>query len=577
MDFSVFSNAWGYALIALLFGGSIFIHELGHFLAAKAFGLKVLRFSIGFGPKLFQWQGKDGCKYIISLLPLGGYVAIPQLVDMGKLEGEEEEDAPKTRGLPQASWLAKICVSAAGALFNVILAFVLALIISFVGIPEQEALQSTSVGSLENITDANGVKYESPAKSAGLKEGDKIIAIDGQNVSNFEDIIELVAIGSGRDKKGAPLAKIKIEREGKTLNFDVKPILVKTNLTTGDEIRMIGVQPSIKMRIDEIMQNSPAQKAGLKKGDEVVGVNSIKVYSTTHIAKVLETLKGNVKVDIIRDGKPFSLPIEPRRITLSKPLEKIKLDNGEVQLLETVSPTKEKFVKVFSKTPELNIEIGDILYEVNSRKIRTLGDVKLALNAPSNSYTLSFADNLLNLKSVNSREVKNETVAPKSKVMLGYSLKMGTITVYPSIGKQFATSVEKVFNALSSLLNPKSDIGISSLAGPVDIGRVIYKLSDTALMLVLSFTVLLNINLAILNLLPIPVLDGGHIIFAIVEKIRGKPIVTTTFLAIQSIFTLIFLGLMAYVVYIGFMRWEGDALQDKQNEIYTQYYIKTKF
>ena len=99
-----FSGTWGIVLIVLLFGGSIFVHEFGHFLAAKAFGLKVLRFSIGFGPTLFEWKGKDGCKYMISLLPLGGYVAIPQLVSLGKLEGEEEGDAESTAGLPKYAY-----------------------------------------------------------------------------------------------------------------------------------------------------------------------------------------------------------------------------------------------------------------------------------------------------------------------------------------------------------------------------------------------------------------------------------------------------------------------------------------
>ncbi len=577
MDLSFLSNTWGYILIALLFGGSIFIHELGHFVAAKAFGLKILRFSIGFGPRLFQWKGRDGCKYIISLLPLGGYVAIPQLVDLGKLEGEEQEDATATQNLPQASCLAKICVSAAGALFNVLLAFVVALFISYVGIPEQEVLQTTCIGNLDDIVDAQGVHYPSPAKKAGLKVGDKILSIDSQKVDNFEDIIELIAIGSGRDNQNNPVAKIEVERKGKKLVFDVPAVLVKTNLSTGDEVRMIGVQPAIRMRVDEIMSNSPAEKAGLKKNDEVIGINSQKIYSPAHMSKMLETLKGKVFVDIVRDGKKMSLAVEPKRVILSKPLEKIKFETGEISLLDTLDSSKERFVKVFSKSPDVNVQVGDILYEVNSYKIRTIADIRKALTSQQRISVLAFADDMLNLKNLNVRSVSLESVAPQSKIMLGYSLKSETITVYPSVVKQFSSSVEKVFNALSSLINPKSDIGISSLAGPVDIGRVIYKLSETNVMLVLSFTVLLNINLAILNLLPIPVLDGGHIVFAIVEKIRRKPIEPMIFAIIQSIFTLIFLSLMAYVVYLGFMRWQGDALEQKQSEIYTQYYIKTKF
>lgn len=94
-------------------------------------------------------------------------------------------------------------------------------------------------------------------------------------------------------------------------------------------------------------------------------------------------------------------------------------------------------------------------------------------------------------------------------MMLGYMLENVVVVSHPNILEQFSDSIERTYNALSSLLNPKSDIGISSLAGPVDIGRVIYKLSLSDFSLVLSFAVLLNINLQFLNMLPIPVLDGG--------------------------------------------------------------------
>ena len=147
-------------------------------------------------------------------------------------------------------------------------------------------------------------------------------------------------------------------------------------------------------------------------------------------------------------------------------------------------------------------------------------------------------------------------------------------TVHPSISEQFSDSIVRTYNALSSLVNPKSDVGIKSLAGPVDIGRVIYKLSMTDFILVLSFAVLLNVNLAILNILPIPVLDGGHILFAIVEKLRGKPMPPVVFATVQGIFSLLLLSLMAFVVYYGFLRWSGDADLENSGQAVSEYYIK---
>ncbi len=569
-------SGWGYVLIVLLFGGSIFVHELGHFLAAKAFGLKVLRFSIGFGPQIAQWTGKDGCKYAISLLPLGGYVAIPQLADMGRLEGAESEDAEKSENLPKAGCFAKICVSLAGAAFNVLLAFVLALVVSFVGVPENEILHTSQIGALENAVSADGETFESPAKKAGLREGDVILSIDGQRVGGFEDVAELVAMGSGRDAQGNPLVKIEAERGGKKLSFDVRAVLVKTNLSTGDEIRMIGVQPAVKMVVGALMKNSPAAKAGIQKGDEILSVNGERIYSPAHMSKFLETLADkSVRVGLKRNGREISANAVPKRVVLSKPLLEVSGREGKLRLLETESGAG-KMLKVFSASPELGLSPADALYKAGGSPVHSAEDARGAL-AQKTTAVLHFAGADFELKDVRLDSVSVRDIPAKTRVMLGYSLAESSHREYPTVAEQFSKSLQKVFDALSSLLNPHSDVGISSLAGPVDIGRIIYRLTDTSIMLVVSFTVLLNINLAVLNLLPIPVLDGGHIMFALLEKARGKPVPMSVFAALQTVFAVLFLALMGYVVYLGIMRWNGDNRLEKQNEIYTQYKTEIKF
>ena len=171
----------------------------------------------------------------------------------------------------------------------------------------------------------------------------------------------------------------------------------------------------------------------------------------------------------------------------------------------------------------------------------------------------------------------SKILPPYEQTMLGYVLENVTVVSYPSIWAQFKDSLVRTYNALSSLVNPKSDIGINSLAGPVDIGRVIYKLSFADISLVISFAVLLNINLAILNMMPIPVLDGGHIMFAAIAKLRGKPLPPTFFAGIQGIFTLLFLSLMVYIVYYGFMRWDGDSALEQNSSLSSDYYINNVF
>jgi regulator of sigma E protease len=164
---SALGNVWSIFLIVLFFGGSIFVHELGHFLAARRRGVKVERFSIGFGPRVLGWRGKDGVDYRLSLFPLGGYVALPQLADMSGIEGETESDVPS---LPPISYSTRMIVFAAGAFFNILFAFALATILWFVGQPTSEDLATTRIGYVSStLTLENGETVTSPAREAGLR------------------------------------------------------------------------------------------------------------------------------------------------------------------------------------------------------------------------------------------------------------------------------------------------------------------------------------------------------------------------------------------------------------------------
>src|SRR3954470_8266382 len=120
---TLFSNVWSIFVVILFFGGSIFVHELGHFLAARRRGVLVERFSIGFGPPIFSRRGRDGVEYRVSWIPLGGYVLLPQLADLGPIEGKSEVDLSK---LPPVGYATKMIVFVAGATFNVLFAFFLA-------------------------------------------------------------------------------------------------------------------------------------------------------------------------------------------------------------------------------------------------------------------------------------------------------------------------------------------------------------------------------------------------------------------------------------------------------------------
>src|SRR5690606_32527489 len=154
--------------------------ELGHFWVAKKRGVKVERFSIGFGPAIFKWVGRDGVEYRLSWLPLGGYVALPQLADMRGLEGEPSAD---TASLPSPNYTTRMLVFGAGAFMNVVFAFALATILWKVGLPASADTQRAKIGHvLPEIELPDKTRVPSPAAEAGLLPGDTIVAIDDNAV-----------------------------------------------------------------------------------------------------------------------------------------------------------------------------------------------------------------------------------------------------------------------------------------------------------------------------------------------------------------------------------------------------------
>jgi len=164
---SLLGNLWSIALVVLFFGGSIFVHELGHFLAARRRGVLVERFSIGFGPPLWSRRGRDGVEYRIAWFPLGGYVLLPELADLGAAEGPIRSDLS---GRPPVTYGTRMFVFAAGAACNLLFAFVLAVLLWALGQPMSSDVLSTRIGHVApTLKLPDGREVPSPAREAGLE------------------------------------------------------------------------------------------------------------------------------------------------------------------------------------------------------------------------------------------------------------------------------------------------------------------------------------------------------------------------------------------------------------------------
>lgn len=580
-------------LIILFFGGSIFVHELGHFLAARRRGLKVERFSIGFGPKLFGWT-KDGVEYRISLLPLGGYVALPQLADLGPIEGDHGQ---LKEPLPPISYTSKVIVSVMGAVFNLIFAFALALLLWIIGQPTSEEAQTTTIGYVTpkiylDPTDLSSA-VESPAAKANLLPGDKILAVDGMSVDNFMTLNHAIITGSGRDDKGNPSTLLQIERQGKQMEIPVFPELVLANATSGDRLRRIGILPAHSLIVKSVKENSPAQVSGLQAGDRIIEADGQTLYSLNSLLDYLEKNKETpLQLTVQRDDQRKAIEVTPQNVPHTKPLGKVEIESKGLTASFKLQPFYAKRTKGNRSNTTIpstlvvheisdpsgvlleQLQIGDTLLSLNNEPVTSLDDFITRIeqatetSAPvqlyfgrerpfydltsPRAYTLQLKDSL-----------QTSTIPSKETHLIGFPIEQETLIIHLNPFEQFQKQIRTTFQVLESLINPSSDISIKHLSGPIGIVRAFNHFSED-LRLIIAFTILLNINLAILNLLPIPVLDGGHILFATIAKLRGKALPAKLLSAIQGAFMVIlFFGLFLYVGFFDISRLIGDN-QTKQ-------------
>lgn len=457
---SLFSNVWTIFLVVLFFGGSIFVHELGHFLAARRRGVHVERFSIGFGPPIVSWRGRDGVEYRIAWFPLGGYVLLPQLADLGPIEGRSEVDVSK---LPPISYSTRMLVFVAGAVFNLLFALVLASVIWMIGLPESSETATTKIGYVSpTLTLPDGRKVTSPAMEAGIRAGDVVRAIDATKVSKWQDMVYLIRLGTGVTETGERKAVFTIERDGKLVDITLKPLLV------GEEReRLVGVSPGYELLVQGVTARSLAEQAGFKAGDEILQLDDVRILSAaTYFEHLESTAAKSVAVKVKRAGQELTLTLPQR--------------------------------------PEL-----------------------------------------------------------KQPSSIGLTLMTGVQLTHPSPFAQLSDHVTMTFRTLWSLLNPHSDVGLSKVSGPVGIVRIFHSAAEAGIVVVLVFTILVNVNLAIFNLLPIPVLDGGQMLFATIAKLRGRALPPQFIMAAQSAFGALLIAMILYVSVFDVRRWARDVQSER--------------
>ncbi len=426
-------------LVLFFFGLTIFIHELGHFLVAKRRGMKIERFSIGFGPKIFGWT-KDGIDYRVSWLPFGGYVALPQMTPMETLEGKTET---QTEELPSAPPASKIMVAFAGPIMNLALAVLLACVLWAVGLPVP--VNPSVVGWVE----PNSVEDQK-----GIRAGDRIVQINDRPVKTWMEIQRAVAVSR------EPSVKVVIERDGQRIEH-----LLETEINPLLGVKTINLYSQGRPVARDIFPGKAAARAHMQAGDKFLSVEGVPVSTAQELRELIgKRVDQPTEVTVMRRNKVVTLIVIPQ-----------------------LDPTE--------KVGRMGVALDD--------------------------------------------DLEYEAVWPGP-------------TPWELFGNMFAL----MGDTLNALVHHKeTGVGARSLSGPVGIlGGWWLEIVKGGVRRGIWFAVLLNLNLAIINLLPIPVLDGGHILFAVVEAVRRKPLNARLVQSMSMACFLLLVTFMLYVTYFDFLR-----------------------
>jgi regulator of sigma E protease len=418
-------------------GVLVFVHEMGHFLVAKKCGMKVEQFSLGYPPKAFGVRYGE-TEYLVSWLPLGGYVKVAGMSDFGKdnPEGQPWEFQSKPRWM-QAS------VMAAGPAMNVILAFILILMIR-VAYGEYAYLNSTMLG---------GVTESSALYEAGIRSRDEVRQVNGQTVTNWAGVIEELAGSLGQR------TDILVEREGGQI---VKSVMLDADITK------LGVVPPLKPRVGQVVPGHPAENIGLQGGDLITAVNGQSVVTWWEMSQIIQTRPGEeVTITWVREGD----------------------GNGELSAVVT---------------PRAN--------EVNGETVGRIGISQLRARVP---------------------------------VQFGSAVSRSGVELW-----NFTSSI---FQFLQRLVSGQGSS--NELAGPVAIAQMAGQSAKNGFESLFTFMALLSMNLAVLNLLPIPMLDGGHLFIMGIEAITRRNLSVKQKEVLQQIGFVFLLALMIYVTANDIGRW----------------------
>jgi regulator of sigma E protease len=571
------------AAVAFGFGLIIFVHELGHFLVAKWAGVRVERFSLGFGPRLVGFTRGD-TEYRLSIVPLGGYV---------KLSGEQSsrDKTPEPHDLVAKPPGVRAAIFAAGSVVNFFFTLPLLCCMYLVGIE--------AAGPVVGY-----VRDPGAAAQAGLRVGDRVLAADGRAVAVWEDIenafkarpgetvalrvrragggeaaLSVPATADGRPSflaanrravglvpEGTPAAAaglapgdVILAVNGRAFDDDgaageryaafsevwtlpaEKPVTLRVARGSGEktltvqapdtkEALVLGMRIHMPAVLGEIQEGSPAEAAGLEAGDRVLTADGVRVRSWEHMVQMIRTSDGAVAVEIERQAGAA-----PRPVTVTPVGAFVGL--GPKQIGAKGAPPVVYAVEPGTPAAEAGIRPGDALVAVAGKKpVADAGIHRVLAAYPDVEVKVELLRDGEPIEKT-LRSVKRTHASLGVPFGLAYvervSYRLGFFGAARRAGSHFVGLCGQTAILLKGLFS--GGISPEHINGPTGIVAVSYKQAREGIGNLLSFLALISLNLSIVNMFPIPILDGGHILLLGVEKVLRRPLSERTVTVAQYV------------------------------------------
>ena len=510
-------------------GFCIFSHELGHFLAGRLMGLHIDAFSLGFRP---FWRRKyKGVEYRLGWLPFGGYVELPQI--------DASDGVPKSadgKELPRATPLARMVTAAAGPLFNILSGLLIGCIVWAVGIP-QATPKMREIAVLE-------VPEHSPEYQAGLRKGDVIVKLNGEEFfCGWQQFVQKILYTIDR-------VTLEVRRGGETHRIVYQP---EENPDAPGQVGFEKLaypffEPFIPLKVRPA-PGSAASRAGFRAGDMVSRIDGRSVTGPEDFASLLGFREGKeVTVELRRGEENVVVRCVP---TVIPGME------GEERFLVGVvfagaDSLRVRHVMKGGSAEEAGLASGDEIVAADGGAMGSGEEFrKLVAAAKGAPVTVTVKRD--------GREMEFKLTPRRSAACEIAGLMLMPYYDHPTPWAQFVSVLEMSWQSLRGiattvghqldLTRSRSSLKPSHMSGPLGIGMVLFNSIRTSVASGIQFMVIISFALAIFNLLPLPVLDGGHILFGLVELVCRRPVPAPVLKALSYVFIALLVSLMLFVTF----------------------------